>query len=516
MVTQFLPSVKSFREDLALPETRRYSFRAFTLGEIMTHSLTLHVSTAGEGPSRKKGKPMDLVSKPVSEAVQKAVIYQLFLRPFTPEGTLSSAARMLPHLAALGVDIVYLCPTMLADDDPRPEFWSPRQNASGLGNPCNPYRVKDYFHTDPEYGTNEDLRTFVDAAHRLGMKVLLDLVYFHCGPQAVFLQDHPGFVRHNPDGSVKHGMWHFPELNFENPELREYLWENMVFWIRTCGVDGYRTDVEGAVPTDFWEEGRRRMEAVKPEVVMLAESENPPTLAAAHDLSYAFAWSTCLKQVFLDGEPAGRIRACWEEMQARMPQGTRFIRCTENHDIAMDLGEGRWNLISPPERAEAAMLLNFTLDGVPFLYNGDEIGDGALHSIYGNRFHGKTYLIDWSKAMTPAGQTRLAFTRELIRLRHACDALTRGGVRWLPTDRPDAVAAFARATAGERIYTLVNATAEPCRARVETGEAGAVTPDTCIARRAQWRLAADGGWQADLGPYGFAVIRLPVAACPAG
>ena len=110
------------------------------------------------------------------EFFANSVVYQLFLRPFTTEGTLKGAEKMLPHLAELGVDIVYLTPVVEADDDGNQDFWSPRQKACGLGNPKNPYRMKDYFQIDPEYGTDEDLEKFVKAAHELGLRVLLDLV----------------------------------------------------------------------------------------------------------------------------------------------------------------------------------------------------------------------------------------------------------------------------------------------------------------------------------------------------
>ena len=168
-------------------------------------------------------------AKEISDFVKSAVMYQLFLRPFTLEGTLEAATRMLPHIASIGVDIVYLCPQMVADDDPRTEFWSDRQNASKMENPFSPYRIKDYFHTDPEYGTDDDLKRFVAIAHRLGMRVMLDLVYYHCGPTAVFIEEHPDFVKRNDDGTVKNGRWHFPELNFDCLELREYLWQNMEY-----------------------------------------------------------------------------------------------------------------------------------------------------------------------------------------------------------------------------------------------------------------------------------------------
>ena len=96
----------------------------------------------------------------------------------------------------MGVTVLYLCPVFVSDDDMNRDNWSPRQKASKMNNPRNPYRMKDFYHVDPEYGTDADLKAFVDEAHRLGMRVMLDMVYLHCGPKPVFLEEHPDFVKH--------------------------------------------------------------------------------------------------------------------------------------------------------------------------------------------------------------------------------------------------------------------------------------------------------------------------------
>ena len=111
--------------------------------------------------------------------LKNAVMYQLFLRAFTPEGTFRAAEKKLPELASLGVDIVYLCPVCLQDDDMRKEFWSDRQKFSGTENSRNPYRIKDFYSVDPEYGTEANLRSFIATAHKLKIRVLLDIVFFH-------------------------------------------------------------------------------------------------------------------------------------------------------------------------------------------------------------------------------------------------------------------------------------------------------------------------------------------------
>ena len=452
--------------------------------------------------------PNQTPAKEVSDFVRSAVMYQLFLRPFTPEGTLKAAIRMLPHIASLGVDIVYLCPQMVADDDPRTEFWSDRQNASKMDNPYSPYRLKDYYHTDPEYGTDDDLRRFVTTAHSLGLLVMLDLVYYHCGPTAVFIKDHPDFVKRNEDGTVKNGRWHFPELNFDCPELREYLWKNMEYWVRDFDVDGFRTDVEQSVPEDFWEEGRRRIEAIKEDVIMLAESENPLATVNAYDISYGFTWAIAIRNVFIKKMPASHLIERWTAMRDKMPQGTLFLRNLENHDLSMDFGDARWNMIGSPELVQAAMLLNFTIDGIPFIYNGEEIADNSHHCIFANRDHGKNLVIDWSLALSEVGENRLEFTKSLTTLRHGNIALQEGETVWLDNDRPEAVVSFLRTAEEQTVLTVVNTTDEPLAVAVKTECGNIDLWDELLASGVAWRRLPDGTARFDLLPYGYAVLNI--------
>ncbi|MBQ2707332.1 MAG: hypothetical protein IJF67_03640 [Clostridia bacterium] len=222
------------------------------------------------------------------EYVKNGVMYQLFLRPFTPEGTFKAAEAMLPHLASLGVDIIYLCPFFAADTDEDEAGWSDRQRGSNLGQPKNPYRIADYFHVDEEYGTDEDCVNFVAAAHELGMRVIFDLVYFHCGPTAVFLAEHPDYVMLDEDGKIAVGQWRFPRLNYENRELRDYLIANMKELIERFDVDGYRCDVGDGVPLDFWEEAREAIEPLKDGLMMLNEGHKKEALDKAFELNYGY------------------------------------------------------------------------------------------------------------------------------------------------------------------------------------------------------------------------------------
>lgn len=393
----------------------------------------------------------DVASLPARQSppwLAKGIIYQVWLRSFTPEGTLRAAAERLPNVAELGATIVYLSPVALADDDPRPEFWSTRQKQSGTNNPRNPYRIKDYNRIDPEYGTEADLRAFVDKAHKLGLRVLLDLVYYHCGPTSV-LKEHPDYLQRDAAGRISTGHWNFPVLNFESRGLREYLLADMEHWVKDFGVDGFRCDVADAVPLDFWEEARTRLDSLRPDLVMLAEGDRRPAdQRRAFDVNYSFSWHHAVRAVFTRSQPASSLRTLWERTHAEWPRGARFIRFSENHDIVNDMHRAE---VECGERGAAAVsVINFTLDGVPFLYNGQEIGDTSPQSIFAR------WPVRWEAACLPKPTAKLAFYKTLFRLRRSEPALTAGEVVWLDNDQPDAVVSFLRRTPDEEILSVAN------------------------------------------------------------
>jgi cyclomaltodextrinase len=388
----------------------------------------------------------------------RGVIYQVWLRAYTPEGTLRAATKRLPTIAELGANIVYLGPFMLADDDLRQEFWSPRQKASGTNNPRNPYRMKDYNRVDPEYGTEEDLREFVETAHKLNLRVLFDLVYFHCGPSSV-LMDKPGFIQRDASGKAVTGSWAFPRLNFENRELREYLLANMEHWVKNFQVDGFRCDVADLVPLDFWEEARARLDPIRPDLVMLSEGQRAADQVSAFDINYGFSWYNTTRAVLTKSEPASAFRTLWEKQAAARPRGARFTRHTDNHDIANDML--RPDVLFGEQAAQAMSVINFTIDGVPFLYNGQEIGDTNRHSIFGR------WPIAWQAACLPKSQATLKFYKQLCQLRRDEPALYGGEVVWVDHDQPDAVVAFCRRVGKEEILSVVNLSNRAIKVRLD-------------------------------------------------
>ena len=404
-------------------------------------------------PSACDGRP-DAAARPAAGWLSGAVMYQLFTRMFTPEGTFRAAAAKLPELKDLGVTVIYLTPHQLADDDPDRANWSARQKECGLDNAKNPYRQKDINAVDPEYGDAEDLKAFVAEAHRLGIRVLFDLVYFHCGPRAVFLGEHADWIVRNPDGTPALGGWAFPQLDFANAGLREYLWANMVSLVRDYDVDGFRCDVADMLPVAFWEEGYRRAKTVKDDIVLMCEGLKGDDQIKAFDLSYGFYVQWTLVDCLSGNARACALEAAWRAERRDFPKGFHWMRCFENHDLANVLPGGKRKEDKYGRDLNAAMLATcFLLDGVPMLYNGQEIADSAPHSIFSNRSHGGLH-IDWSRADDTAARERRALVRRLSALRHENPALFDAPVVWNHTDDPDNVYSFTRPLTGGKSITL--------------------------------------------------------------
>ena len=249
--------------------------------------------------------------------------------------------------------------------------------------------------------------------------------------------------------------WAFPALNYANPDLREYLWKNMEWWVRDFAVDGFRCDVADGIPLDFWETARERLEKIRPDVGMLAEGTRKADQLKAFDLDYG--WGPAFKA----WNNAAEVRKLWETMRDARPKGgARFIRFIDNHDISNDDYENRLEKRWGSQRVNAALAALFTLDGVPFLYNGQEVADTARHSIFGR------LPIDWANGETAAGKARFAFCQKLCAMRRSEPALTQREVVWLNNDAPEAVLSYLRTSGNGKILTVLNLTGNPVNVKL--------------------------------------------------
>ncbi len=399
--------------------------------------------------------------RPTPDYLKRATVYQIVLRNFTRDGNFRAATEMLDHVRSVGVDIVYLTPFVAMDCDMNRSGWSPRQIRSGFGSPKNPYRISDYDKIDPEYGTDADFKAFNDKAHSLGMKVYMDLVYLHCGPNNVLKDHFPDAFQKNPDGSVKTTIWNFPYVNFASKDVRKYLIDSMLHWM-SLGCDGFRCDVGDEVPIDFWVEAVTACQKVNPELVMINEGTKAEWLEKAFDACYAWPWSfTVRERIAAVGNRSLQERmAEVRTYEENVPKEALMFCFLDNHDTAADDWERRFDRTLPVEAGNAAFVLTFLRKGLPLIFNGNEIADNSLNSFFGPVEHparaAKT--VDWARALQPDGQKRLALIRKLAKMRHEDPIWSEGDMTWVTDGEKNGIIAFTRTLDTRTVLVAANLT----------------------------------------------------------
>ncbi len=393
-----------------------------------------------------------------------SIIYQLALRSFTPEGTLKAAQKRISHIASLGVDIIYICPFFVQDEDADITTWSERQRLSGTYNPKNPYKIADYFNVDPEFGTSDDVKSLVNEIHKHGMKVIFDLVYMHCGRNAVFAKEHPDFFVRNADGSFNiPAGWPFPRLDFNNSGLRRYLLSNMEYLVSEFDVDGFRCDVGDCVPLDFWAESFNHIKTKKPEIITLNEGLEPEYINGVFDWCYGWpgqydrSFRKTVVDMFTADKTAADFKSFYDDNYKDYGENhKKLILFMDNHDTASDSRMERLESTLGSCAVESTLVLGNTYPGISFLWNGYEFCDDSENCMFSNRYHGRRSEINWSKAFTKEGVERLEFIKRIHSLRHNSDGIENGELEWIKNNMPEKIISYARVSAKQKLIVAVN------------------------------------------------------------
>jgi len=316
--------------------------------------------TSCDGAQPTAYEPGDVVQVQSPDWVADAVIYQLNTRQFTADGTFAAAQVQLSRLAEMGVDIVWLMPIHPIGEE---------QRKGGLG---SPYAVKDYRAINPDLGTEEEFQAFVDEAHALGLKVILDWVANHSAWDNPLTLSNPDWYSRTPEGGLmppEGTDWSdVVDFDYSSAGLREYMTGSLTYWVHEFDIDGYRADVAGFVPLDFWETARAELDAIKP-VFMLAEWEQRDLHLQAFDATYGWGWKEAMQELVADGGGAGGIRGYYLGQKATWPHAALRMVYTDNHD--QNSWDGVASEIYGPAY-EMAIVLSFVGPGIPLIYNGQE------------------------------------------------------------------------------------------------------------------------------------------------
>jgi glycosidase len=386
-------------------------------------------------------QPVAYVQIEHPEWSRNAAIYELNTRQFTPEGTFAAAQEQLPRLKALGVDIIWLMPVQEIG----------RKNRKGsLG---SPYSVKDYYSINPEFGDLDSLKQFVTAAHENGLYVILDWVANHTAWDNPLTDEHPEWYSRNRKGEFHPTPgtdWSdIIELDYSQPGLRRYMTDAMKWWVTEAGVDGFRCDVAGYVPLDFWNNLRAELDAIKP-VFMLAEWESRDLHAQAFDMTYAWSWHNAVHDIAMRKADVGALVRYYSKNKKTWPDGGMRMTFVSNHD--KNSWEGtQFELFG--DALENAIALSVIGEGMPLVYSGQEAGNQKRLGFF------EKDTIKWRDHRV--GE----IYRGLLALKKTNTALWNG--RWgarmmlVPNNVPGSVFSFVRANEKDKVFAVFNFSDKP-------------------------------------------------------
>ena len=420
---------------------------------------------------------------------KNAVIYEVNIRQYTPTGTFTAFTKELPRIRALGVDILWIMPVQ------------PIGKLNRKGTLGSYYSVQNYTAFNPEFGGEADFRAMVDAAHALGFKVILDWVANHTAFDHAWTVAHRNWYTLHPDGTISRAVddkgketdWSdVADLNYDSKDMRAAMIGEMKWWLDNTGIDGFRCDVAGFVPYDFWADVRSALTKVKPDLFLLAEWEDP-ALHPSFDMTYGWGLYHLMNDIASGKQKTSALDKYFTEFEGKFPAGAYRMNFTSNHD------ENSWNGTEFERMGanhQAAFVLSaLTQNSMPLLYSGQEASFNRRLAFF------EKDSIDWK-----TGPSLADFYRSIFELRHSQSVVWNGP--WgapqvkLATDGGDRVYAFTRARGEKAVVVVTNFSDAPATVKY-TGLAQTGAFSDWVTK-ASVRLAAAG--TIDIPAHGYRVL----------
>lgn len=360
-----------------------------------------------------------------------AVIYQVNMRVFSPQGNFTGVSERLDSIKALGVNVIYLMPVYPV----------------GIEKSVNsPYCVKDYQAVNKEFGTLDDLRALVEGAHKRNMAVLLDWVANHTsydhvwtGNKSWYLQDSAGNIV-SPPGT---GWNDVAQLNFSNADMRLAMISAMKYWVLAANTDGFRCDYADGAPVDFWKQAIDTLRNIPGhKLLMLAEGARSENYGAGFDYNFGFRFFEKMKDIYAHDRTVLSIDSLNVSDYSGASEGQQVIRYTSNHDVNGSDGTPQ-ELFGGEKGSIAAFVIAACMKSVPMVYNGQEVG-----TPYRLTFPFTSKKIDWS--LNPSVT---AGYKKILAFRNGSVAVRRG--KMTPYSNAD-VCVFTKQQGNEKVLVCVN------------------------------------------------------------
>ena len=417
-------------------------------------------------------------------------------------GDLEGIRRHLDYFKELGVTALWFTP-VLENNSP--------------GGSYHGYATTDYYRVDPRFGTNDEYRRLTDEAHAKGLKIVMDMIFNHCGFEHPWINDMPSKdwlntpewlydrkdktkaevnrkymqttykltptvdpyasaidLKETVDGWFVPSM---PDLNQRNPHVIRYLIQNSIWWIETVGIDGIRMDTYPYADADAMALWMKTMDEEYPNFNVVGETwvSDPPYTAAWQKDSKISQRNSYLKTVMdfsfhakinqakyenTDGSGNGMNRIYENFVYDYLyPNPSSVMAFVENHDTDRFLGNGR-----DTAALKQAMAILLTVKRIPQLYYGTEIlmngtkekTDGYVRKDFPGGFPGDDHNAFTAGGRTPEENAMFTWLSRLLHWRQGNDVITKGSqTQFIPYN---GVYVIARRYNGRTVMTVVNGT----------------------------------------------------------
>lgn len=314
--------------------------------------------------------------------LRNQVIYSIYVRNHTKEGTFTSIIPDLDRIKALGTDIIWFLPI-------HPIGVKNKKGSLGC-----PYAISDYRKVNPCYGTMDDFKKLVDEIHKRDMKCMIDVVYNHTSPDSVLVESNPEYFYRKPNGDFGNQVgewWDVIDLDYNNKDLWKYQIDTLKMWAEI--VDGFRCDVASKMPVLMWKQAREEVAKIKEDFVWLAETIHPGfvrylrsegliahsdcEMYEAFDIDYDYDVRDEYEG-YLKGEVSLSDYVKMLMLQESIyPENYVKLRCLENHD-----NPRLKSFIEDEDSIINFTAFNYFLKGTTLVYAGQETENVNCPSLF--------------------------------------------------------------------------------------------------------------------------------------
>ena len=446
----------------------------------------------------------------IATQLRDEMIYNIYTPIFSSTGNLAAINHDLSRIAGLGFSTILLMPIH--------PIGVPHANRPACG---SPYAVANYYAVESALGQLSDFASLVRQAHALGLKMIMDVVLNHTAWNHPFVVQRPEYyvhtdnIKYNPRSISQ--AFHFndvAQLDFKSdPAVQKYMLTMLVWWMREYEVDGFRFDTadnpygrDRMIPAAAWAFIGNNLKVVNPQVILLGECCNPELSLNPFNMDYANYSLQPAVALATKSQDVSQLPKVLKQLRSTHPVGMLHTSIMQNWDMDLDL-----NMYGGPDQTLCAAVFNFTIEGVPMLFTGEEVGNDQG----GYNAHAP---INWN---SPLANRFSAFYKHIGLLRRNHDALRGGDTNWLVVSGGSAgLIAFLRRNEEEEFLIAINFSAKPVK-----GCASQKKKKSSLFQKRDSSSLEGGGWKemtppgasyavphhplppmVELGPWDFAVF----------